>query len=45
MKSETLFLKAITRELLFVKESSYYSMKCLKKRFVIARNQINRKKS
>ena len=28
----------------FVKESSYYSMKCLKKRDVIACNQINRKK-
>ena len=28
----------------FVKERSYYSMKCLKKRFVVASNQINGKK-
>ena len=42
MNSETLSLKTINKRIGFVKEGSYYSMKLLKKRFVIACNQTNR---
>ena len=31
------------KKIWFVKERSYCSMKCLKKRFIVACNQINRK--
>ena len=43
MNSETFIFESYYKRIGFVKESSYYTMKHLKKRTFIASKQINRK--
>ena len=41
MKSNPLFLNTTAKKIEFSKENSYYSMKWMKKIFIVAHKQIN----